>query len=252
MAGTDKKTSIEKALDLLALFTNEPYEYTIPQIVKLTGMNRTTVYRNINVLEDFGLLMKDEYDKCYKIGPMAYRMGSIYLNNANYEGNLLAILERIAEESKESVGLARREGNSVVSIYSVEIHQPVKMNDKPGTFYPMNRGTYGKCLMAYHDQKTVGELLRESAFEKMTPNTITDPDELLQEYAKIRKQGFVTSIDESFAYITGVGIPICSHDGKVRNVVAISFFRQDDYLEKIERMKELLFKYKSDIEQYIL
>jgi DNA-binding IclR family transcriptional regulator len=184
---------------------------------------------------------------------MAYHLGSVYLGNANYKENLLTILERIAMESKESVGLARREGNRVVSIYSVEIHQPVKMNDKPGVFYPMNRGTYGKCLMAYHDRKQVGKLIDQALpFEKVCKNTITDKAELLEEYRKIRENGYVTSIEETFPLIIGIGIPLYGSTGDVRNVVSISFFKEENYPEKMESLKELLFRYKKELEKFIV
>jgi IclR family acetate operon transcriptional repressor len=249
----ERMTSLEKALHLLFLFAEEPYEYTVPELVEITGLNRTTIYRNIVVLEGNGLLIKNERGKSYKLGPMAYRLGSVYLQNANYEENILNILEAIAQESRESVGLARREGNRVVSIYSVEIHQPVKMNDKPGEFYPMNTGTYGKCLMAYHDQKEVEKLFDQNApFEKLTKNTITEKGELMEEYRRIREAGFVTSIEESFPLVIGIGIPLTGSTGEVKNVVSISFFKEENYLEKMESLKELLLRYKDELERYIV
>jgi DNA-binding IclR family transcriptional regulator len=246
-------TSLEKALYLLFLFAEEPYEYTVPELAEKTGLNRTTVYRNIVTLEESGLLIKNERGKNYKLGPMAYHLGSVYLQNANYEENILNILEAIASESRESVGLARREGNRVVSIYSVEIHQPVKMNDKPGEFYPMNTGTYGKCLMAYHDQKIVEKLFDQNApFEKLTKNTITEKKDLLEEYRRIREDGFVTSIEESYPLVIGIGIPLYGSTGDVRNVVSISFFKEENYLEKLESLKKLLFRYKKELEKFIV
>ncbi len=249
----DNMTSLEKALYLLFLFGQEPYEYTIPQLVEKTGLNRTTIYRNVVTLEENDLLMKIERDKSYRLGPMAYHLGSIYLQNANYEENILTILENIAMESRESVGLARREGNRVVSIYSVEIHQPVKMNDKPGEFYPMNTGTYGKCLMAYHDQSIVEILFDQNTpFDKLTKNTITEKAALLEEYRKIRENGFVTSIEESYPLVIGIGIPLYGSTGEVKNVVSISFFKEENYPEKMEALKELLFKYKKELEKFIV
>ena len=249
----ENMTSLEKALHLLFLFGEEPYEYTVPELAEKTGLNRTTIYRNIVTMEESGLLMKNDRDKSYKLGPMAYNLGSVYLENANYEENILNILEELARESKESVGLARREGNRIVSIYSVEIHQPVKMNDKPGEFYPINRGTYGKGLMAYHDPDTVEKLVDEELpFEKIRPNTITDKEELLKEYELIRKKGYVTSIEETFPLVIGVGIPLYGSTGEVRNVVSISFFKEENYMEKMESLLALLNKYKKELEKYIV
>ena len=71
----EKMTSLEKALFLLSLFTDPPYHYDVPGLVELTGMNRTTVYRNLSTLEKAGLLQKDPTTKAYSLGPLAEKMG---------------------------------------------------------------------------------------------------------------------------------------------------------------------------------
>lgn len=248
----EKMSSLEKGIYLLGIFSEEPYEFTVPDLVKITGFNRTTVYRILNTFEEAGMLIRDERSKSYKIGPMTYHLGNVYLHHANYKDSIQAILERISEESKESVGIAHREGNKVVSIYAIETHQHLKVNDRPGTYYPMNKGCYGKCLMAYHDQTVVRELLEAATFEKTASGTLTDKAEILEEYQRIRDSGFVESIDEVASYICGIGLPLKSPNGRVENVVAISFFRQEDYIDKLKKMKDILFKYKAELEKYLI
>ncbi len=244
-------TSLDKALYILSFFTEEPYRYSVGHIVKLTGINRTTVYRNLVSLQKAGLLIREEENGRYSLGPETYRMGNVYLTNADYKDNILGILEDIGAETRESVGLARLEGDKIVSIYSVESHQSIKMNDRPGTFYPVNKGTYGKCLMAFSEEPVTADMLKKQNFKKTGPNTLTEPEEILAEYEKIRAQGYVLSIEETMNYVIGVGVPLKSHDGHVKNVVAASFFKQDDYLEKIEKIKDILFKYKKELEKFI-
>ena len=248
----DKMSSLEKGIYLLGIFSEEPYEYTVPNLVEITGFNRTTIYRMLSTFEEAGMLIRDDRSKSYKMGPMTYHLGNVYLHHANYKDSIQTILEKISEESKESVGIAHREGNKVVSIYAIETHQHLKVNDRPGTYYPMNKGCYGKCLMAYHDQAIVGALLEGAAFEKTASGTLTNKEEILKEYQRIRDNGFVESIDEVASYICGIGLPLKSPNGRVENVVAISFFRQDDYIEKLNRMKEILSKYKKELEKYLI
>ncbi len=244
-------TSFEKGLTILDLFQDPPYRFTLNDLVQKTAMNRTTVYRNLTTLENRGFLTKDEKTKQYRLGPTNYMLGNLYLSSGSYEERVYNILEEIAERTKESVGLARRDGDKVVSIYSVEAHQAIKMNDRPGTFYPMNKGTYGKCLMAYHERPLSAAQLDGMKFEKTAPNTLTSGEALLAEYKKIREQGYVISVDETQSYVVGVGIPIRGQDKKYNNVVAVSFFKQEDYLEKIEAIKKILFDFKPQLEEII-
>lgn len=248
----EKMSSLEKGIYLLKIFSEDPYEFTVPDLVQITGLNRTTVYRILSTFEEAGMLIRDDRIKSYKMGPMTYHLGNVYLHHANYKDSIQAILEKISEESKESVGIAHREGNKVMSIYAIETHQHLKVNDRPGTYYPMNKGCYGKCLMAYHDHKTVLELLDGATFEKTASGTLVESEDIIREYQRIRDNGYVESIDEVASYICGIGVPLRSPNGRVENVVAISFFRQDDYREKLERMKEILFKYRGELEKYLI
>ena len=74
-----KQSSLEKALSLLKFFVTDPYHYDVPTLAGLTGMNKTTIYRNLCSLERVGILEKDDDTKLYSIGPMAFRMYQAYL-----------------------------------------------------------------------------------------------------------------------------------------------------------------------------
>ncbi|MGN1333514.1 MAG: M20/M25/M40 family metallo-hydrolase [Anaerovoracaceae bacterium] len=67
-------SSLEKGLYLLSLFAEPPYRYDVAELVELTGINRTTIYRNLTSLEEFGFLKRDDRTKIYTMGPMAEKM----------------------------------------------------------------------------------------------------------------------------------------------------------------------------------
>ncbi len=248
----EKSSSVDKSIIVLQQLCKEPFKYTMTDLAQKTKINRTTIYRILNSLEYRALVIKTKNNKLYKLGPFAYEMGSIYLNNFRFKDSIYPILDKISHETKESVGFAIRDGERVISLYEIEIDQPMKMNYRPGIIYPMNRGCYGKCLMAYYDQDRVKEILKDKDFEKICENTITDKDELLKEYEKIREQGYAVSINETFPFAVGVGIPIRNSKGEVKACVAIAFFKRDDYKEKLENMKEVLFRYKDEISKFMI
>ena len=74
----ENMTGLEKALFLLDLFTEPPYIYDVSALSSLTGMNRTTVYRNLTVLEHFGLLERNEYTRTYTIGKKSKEIWDSY------------------------------------------------------------------------------------------------------------------------------------------------------------------------------
>jgi len=157
----------------------------------------------------------------------------------------------LSSHGKESVGYAVRVGDKVISLYETEVHQPYKMNYHPGQFYPMNRGGYGKTLYAYYDQERVKQLLAEQTFEKYGPNTLTKPEDILREYAKIRAQGYAISEEEVAPHWIGVGVPVFSQSGEVRGCIAAAFLKGEDKDEKIKYFIELFQKGAEELSRYL-
>jgi len=244
--------SLKKAMEILNTLSLPPFEYKVTEISQNTGINRTTVYRILCSLVDGDFLIRRTDTDKYKIGPMLYHIGSIYLDNFNFGTKVEETLGKIANITKESVGFAVREGDKVISIFEVETHQPFRMNYRPGAFYPMNRGCYGKCLMAYHDQERVAEILSSKKFEKHFPNTLTDPGEILDEYAKIREQGYVISDGETLSpSAVGVGVPVFNREGIVKGCMVIAFIKDPDYKARITSYLEILSENAKDLSKYM-
>jgi DNA-binding IclR family transcriptional regulator len=248
---SDKLTPVEKAMLILETMSNHPEKLKVAEISELTKLNRTTVYRILKELLEKDWVIQDYQTKKFLIGPMAFHVGMAYTNNNNIESKILEVLNHICEEVKESIGYAVREGDNVISLYEVEIHQPYKMNYHPGQFYPMNRGGYGKCLYAYHDQERVKQLLAEQKFEKVAPNTLTDPEDILREYEKIRKQGYAVSNEEVMNLVIGIGVPVFNHAGEVKGCIGGAFFKDKDYEKKIEKFVEIFKAGAEEIARYL-
>jgi len=247
----DKLTPVEKAMLILETMSNHPDELKVAEISELTKINRTTVHRILKELLAKDWVIQNFKTGKYIIGPMAFHVGMAYTNNDNIEAKILEVLDYLSAEIKESVGYAIREGDKVISLYESEIHQPYKMNYHPGQFYPMNRGGYGKCLYAYHDQERVKQLLTGQKFEKFGPNTLTDPEDILKEYEIIREQGYVVSDEEVAPLLVGVSVPVFNQSGEVKGCIACAFLKGDDSDEKIERFIKLFQKGAEELTRYL-
>jgi DNA-binding IclR family transcriptional regulator len=95
-------------------------------------------------------------------------------------------------------------------------------------------------------------MLREQQFEKMAKNTLTRTEDILDEYEKIRQNGYVISDEETYPYAVGVGIPIPNSNSEIKTCVAISFIKKGKYNKKINELLELLLEYKSEIIKYMV
>ena len=245
-------TSIEKSMLLLSQFEKEPHVYTVAELANITGINRTTVYRDICTLEEYGLLMRVESGKAYTIGSSMFHMGGIYLQMCGCHDQVLALLRELALKVSASVGLARRENEKVITLYSVEADAGgFNPHGRPGALHPVYKGVYGKGLMAYWEQEKVCTLLDELEYVPTGPNTLCKKEDVLEEYERIRKQGFATSIEDFSPGLVGVGVPLVDTDGVPKSMLAVAFEKDDDYMMKIWEYRETLQEYGAQIEPYL-
>jgi DNA-binding IclR family transcriptional regulator len=248
----DKLTPVEKVMKILAVLSEPPYEYKVAEVSAHTGINRSTVHRILNELSSEDWVLQDRFSKKFKIGAMTYHVGTTYMNNNGYENRIIEILNDASEKCRESVGYAIREGDKVISLFEIEFYQPYKLNYHPGSFYPMNKGVYGKVLMAYHDENKVKELLDKSHFEKSCLNTLTDKNDILREYEQIRSRGYAISDEEVTPLLVGVGVPVRNSKGVVMACIAAAFIKGPEYMEKIEYIKDVFFEAAKEISKYML
>jgi DNA-binding IclR family transcriptional regulator len=237
-------SGIEKAIFILEQLSKPPYDRKVSDIANSLDFNRTSVYRILRLMEGRGIVSQDSQRGVWRIGPAAYHIGSSYL----YAGNRLAsagdILAEISEKTKESVGMAVKDGDKIISVLEVEIHQPNKLNDLPGRYFPPNKGCYGKCLTAYQPSEYIERVLSENVFEKTLPNTLTTREELLAEYARIRENGYCTSIDEKGIDILSVAVPVFDARGHIAACVAVAMFRRDGWEQEMADIRDLLLSYR--------
>lgn len=241
MKEKENLASIQKAIAILKHLSLEPYHFTAIEISKALNINRSTVHRILSSLKDEMMVLQSPATKKYKLGPLSYHIGASYLHNMSYIDEIHSIIEDIAEKLKLSVGYAVKEGNRIMTLYEVEDYISVRMGYKPGSFYPIHCGAYGKTIMAFHKPlEELREIVYSVPLERKSPKTITDPERLLREYEKIRLQGYAISDEENTVGAFGLGAPIRNFKGDVIACVAAAGIKASISPEKLEEMKRLI------------
>lgn len=248
---TEKLSPIMKASAIINVLGTSPFEFKSADISSITGINRTTTYRILSELMNENWVIQDRETKNYRIGPTLYHIGQVYCSHNTYENKILEILNDLSAQMKESLGYAVREGDRVISLYEIELYQPYKLNYQQGAFYPMNKGGYGKCLMAYYDQDKVAELLKGKHYEKTGPNTLTETQDILKEYETIRKQGYVISDEEVAPSLVSVGVPVFNGKGEAVSCIAVAFIKDAEFDEKVQRFLVILREGAKQLTKYM-
>ena len=77
-------------------------------------------------------------------------------------------------------------------------------------------------MLSGESEQQLRKIIEVKGLPKLTDNTITDPDQLLQEIAKIRRNGYALDNEECEVGHRCVSVPLYDYSGKI--VAAISAF----------------------------
>ena len=249
----DKISAIEKAIIILKRLAEEPFEMSVLDLSNELQINRSTVHRTIGILKEEYLVLQNPYNKKYYLGPTAYHIGASYVSNINNYDQIRYILNEIALEINQSIGFVKLEGERIINIYEIESYQPIRIGYRQGRYYPIHCGAYGKCTMAFYEPKEkLEKIVYSTELVKNTPYTITDPEKLLKEYEKIRKDGYAISDEEHLLGLIGVGAPVFNPSGKIIGTIAAALIKSTSTNEDIEKVKLAMINGAKRISKYLV
>jgi DNA-binding IclR family transcriptional regulator len=226
--------SLSRALRLLTELAEGPR--SLDDLATLLDVHKTTVLRLLRTLEEDRLVYRDATYR-YHLGAGLFALSSRAAEQRPVRAAAAAHLAALNRETGHTVHLAAYEGGEVVYIDKYDSRHPVRMYSRVGLRAPLHCTAVAKVLLAglpTQERRAVAETVE---YEVMTPNTLTDPDALLAELARVAEQGYAVDHGEHETFINCVGAPIRDASGRVVGAASISV---PDVLLDYERVLALL------------
>ena len=212
--------ALAKGLAMLSLFDAEHREWTLDEMVTELNLPRMTGYRMARTLQSAGYLVSDPPSGRYRLGPAL--LASTYLSGGYAE--LVAIarpyLESLVEETGESATLAVDVDGVAVCVDMVDSPRPHKREVAVGRIIGDTANAHGKMYAASMSDAD-RELLLSTPHERLTPRTITDPEELAAELRRVREEGVAFDIEERNLGTCAVAAPVRDQMGNVIGSIGV-------------------------------
>ncbi|MGE5482650.1 MAG: IclR family transcriptional regulator [Bacteroidota bacterium] len=219
----------------------------VGEIAVKIGLPKATVHRMLITLVDGGYLERDLHTEKYRLGLRLFQLGYLVQSRAELRMEARPYLERLGQETQESVYLSLLVGIHRVVIDKVESPLPIRHDITLGESLPVHVGASGKALLAFLAPERLDSILGRLRLEQVTPNTITDPEVLRRELAEVRRRGYAFSSDERFVGSSSVAAPILGVTGEV--VASLGVVGPSVRLDPAKTVKviELIIRYAGDI-----
>ncbi len=214
--------AVVRTLDILELFLEGDTALSAPEVVRLTGLPRTTVHELLSTLVARDYLQKDT-SGTFRLGVRLLQLGNAY--SARFD--MLAAANEAARElsslSGETVSVALLEGADVFYLAKVEARDNLRLPSSIGQRLPANATGLGKVLLAYLSPDTLRGLFPDpDKLPALTPKSIRTLTELEPELARVRENGVGLEYEESTPGIMCVAAPVRDATGAVIAAISLS------------------------------
>jgi IclR family KDG regulon transcriptional repressor len=236
--------AVERVLNILKSFSVDHPERGYLEVAEETDIPSSTVFKLMNILAQEGFLEESASGR-YCIGREAFRLGNLYLSNKSLVDIVNPWLQELAQRLGFTSSLGILEQGSSVTILTRLGTSPLSLSRDRlvGERSPLHLSALGKALVMDLGADELRQLLPPSPWPQVTPNSITNVDQLVENLSEARESGCTRDEEETSIGMRCVGCPIRDHRGRIAAAISVSATTievTDDSLPRImETVKEI-------------
>ncbi len=219
---TYKVQVIDRLLDILDCFTFDNMEMSLMELVKMTGLNKTTVKRILSNLVQRKYLQQDPGTKKYKLGLRLFELGGIVFSSFSLRKSSEQYMDYFRELTGSTILLGVMMEEQLVYIDKREGNGLIRISSEIGWRRPLNYGMLGMVLLAYQDEAFTKKILNKDPLKPYTKNSITDNRKFFARLSEIRNQGVVIEREEAVEGVIGIAAPIRDNASKTIAALGIA------------------------------
>lgn len=213
---------LKKTFQILDLFTEQHPSWTQAELVRETGLSRSTLGRLVRFLCARGYLL--EQRGRYTLGFAAVDLGRRAQLQFNLVDLCYDLLEEVAQATAETVILTGYdEANArVVCLAQIPSRQGgLRLFENIGNTYPLHSGATAKAVLAFLPERQANAVLNGD-LTPVNPATRVSAAGLRKHIGRIRSEGYAVTHEETYPGVTGVAVPVLTPHGQPLGSIAIA------------------------------
>ncbi|WP_235031899.1 IclR family transcriptional regulator [Actinacidiphila yanglinensis] len=225
--------SAARVLEVLELLGADGARLSLAEMAASMAVPKSSLHAILRTMQARGWVDLDPSGTRYSLGLKALLTGTAYLEGDDVTSLAGPVLDALAEETGEAVHLGRLDGTHVVYLAKRESRHALRMYSAVGRRLPAHATGLGKAVLAQYDPAEVQRRL-DWPLERLTPDTVVDPEEFLAQLAEARLRGWAADDGENSVDIRCVAVALGSGQGEDAISCSAPKSRMDD-----ARMEEI-------------
>lgn len=207
--------SVEALLEIMETLHAHEEELSIRTLAESCSASKSTVHRLLQVLHEKGWVWQNSESKSYRIGLRFLTFANEWRFQLELLKQMDAPMRDLVDKCGQTAILNVLDGTRGICVHKVESKNPIRLASNVGQISPLHAGASGKVLLAYAPDDVRENVLNNVKREAFTPMTLVGREELVQEIALIRKNGYAISVEEIDPGATGISVPLLGSAGEL-------------------------------------
>ena len=221
----DKPTSsiqviarVARLLETVAVH-GEPVSLKI--LSKTTGLHPSTAFRILASLTEHGFVERSEAGR-YRLGVKLLQLGSLVRSQLDLRREARPVMERLRDQTGETVNLSVREGDEVVYVERAAAPRMMRVEQMIGGRAPLHATAVGKLFLAEDGAEMCRDYSARTGLPARTPHSITEPEALWRSIRDIPRLGYALDDEEAELGVGCIGAPVRDASGRLVAGLSVS------------------------------
>jgi DNA-binding IclR family transcriptional regulator len=214
--------SAERVLDLLEVLGRRGGGMTFGMLQSAMQIPKSSLHALLEVATARGYVDFADGTRLYTLGIKAWESSQAYLQQHDLLREARTVMERIAAETRETVQIAKLDGIENIYLAKADSTYPLRLQSEIGTRLLAHATGLGKALLACLPMDEVQSRFAGIRLPRMTANTITDMDKLVEELTATRVRGFGIDNEEYTPGVFCVAVPVRDNNDDAAIAMSIS------------------------------
>jgi IclR family pca regulon transcriptional regulator len=241
--------SLDRGLAVIRALSVPPPGLTLAEVARATGLARPAARRFLLTLEQIGYARSEE--RRFSLTPRVLELGYSFLSGLTLPELAQPHLRELAMQVHESCSVSVLDGAEIVYVARESTRRIMTVAIAVGPRFPAYATSMGRVLLAGLDDADV-DLMLGDALRALTSSTITRPDALRAELARVRRQGWALVDQELEDGLRSIAVPLRDQNGRVSAAVNLSTHASRRTLKQVragllEPLRETASKIERDL-----
>lgn len=239
--------NISKALEILSSFTIYEPELGVSEIAAKLSMYKSTVYRTLKTLEQYGFVIQNIQNSKYRLGFKLFDLGNVVISRLEVRDVAHPFMQSLCAKTRETIALNVMDNDERVCVEKVESTESIKNVIPIGYRNAIYLSAAGKALLAYLPENQIRRIINKQPLKLTALGKPVETEILFKELQLISKQGYAWSNSEVSLGASAVAAPIHNHTNSVIASISMHGPEQRFNNERLETFIRAILDAANDI-----